>query len=60
MRAYGSSQRLSDEEIDEIREVYKDIGSYAETGRALGVSAGTVSRIIRRVGVWADRGERIK
>lgn len=56
MRAYGSSRRLTDEEIDEIREVYKDVGSYAETGRALGVSAGAVSRIVRRVGAWADRG----
>ena len=56
MRVAGSGARLSDYEIEEVREVYKELKSYAETSRALNISAGTVSRIVRRIGRYEERG----
>ena len=49
MRAAGTNVKLSEYEIAEVKEVYEDLRSYAETGRALNISAGTVSRIIRGI-----------
>ena len=39
-------------EIAEAKEVYQDVKSYAEVGRALNIHPGTVSRIIRGIGKY--------
>lgn len=50
MRPLGVNTRIADVEIEEVKLVYDECKSYAETGRALNISAGTVSRIIRKLG----------
>lgn len=50
MRPAGVNTRLSDYEIAEVKEVYADLHSYAATGRALNISPGVVSQIIRGLG----------
>lgn len=50
MRPAGVNRKLSEYEIVEVKEVYRDVKSYAETGRALNISAGVVSQIIRGKG----------
>lgn len=57
MRPAGVNTKLSEYEIAEVREVYKDLRSYAETGRALNVSAGVVSQIVRGIGSYSRGGE---
>lgn len=57
MRPAGTNRRITDQEIDEVKEVYKECMSYAETGRALNISAGVVSQIVRGIGVY-NRGEK--
>ncbi len=54
MRAAKVNVKLSEYEIEEVKEVYADLGSYAEVSRATNISAGTVSRIIR--GLFQSRG----
>lgn len=55
MRAAGTNVKLSEYEIEEVKEVYKDLKSYAETGRALNISAGVVSQIVRGIGQYYRR-----
>lgn len=55
MRAAGTNVKLTEYEIAEAKEVYQDIKSYAETGRALNISAGVVSQIIRGKGRYGGR-----
>lgn len=57
MRAAGTNVRLSDLEIVEVKEVYKECESYAETGRSLNISAGVVSQIVRGLGRFHRRAE---
>lgn len=59
MRAAGTNVKLSEYEIAEVKEVYKDLKSYAETARALNISAGVVSQIVRNIGVYRrkERGK---
>ena len=60
MRPLGVNTRITDEEIEEVKLVYAECKSYAETGRALNISAGTVSQIIRGLGRFhplARKGE---
>lgn len=52
MRPAGVNRKLSEYEIAEVKEVYRDVKSYAETGRALNISAGVVSQIIRGKGLF--------
>ena len=52
MRPAGTNVPLTESEIAEVKEVYADLHSYAETGKALNISAGTVSRIIRGIGKY--------
>lgn len=58
MRPLGTNVRISDYEIAEAKEVYKETRSYAETGRALNISAGTVSQIVRGLGRFHRRAEK--
>ncbi len=58
MRPLGTNVRISDYEIEEVKEVYKDTGSYVETGRSLNISAGTVSQICRGLGRFHRRAEK--
>ena len=57
MRPAGVNTKLSEYEIAEVKEVYKDLRSYAATGRALNISAGVVSQIVRGIGIYY-RGEK--
>ena len=52
MRAAGTNVKLTEYEIAEVKEVYQDLGSYAATGRALNISAGVVSQIVRNKGMY--------
>lgn len=58
MRPAGVNTKLSEYEIAEVKEVYKDLRSYAATGRALNISAGVVSQIIREQGRFFDYREK--
>lgn len=52
MRAAGTNVKLTEYEIAEVKEVYRDVKSYAETGRTLNISAGVVSQIVRGKGIY--------
>lgn len=54
MRPAGVNTRLSDYEIAEVKEVYAELHSYAETGRALNISPGVVSQIVRGIGKFRN------
>lgn len=57
MRPAGTNVKITDYEISEVKEVYRELGSYAETGRALNISAGVVSHIVRGIGRFAEGGD---
>lgn len=55
MRRARTNVKLSEYEVDEIKEVYQDMRSYAATARAVNVSAGVVSQIIRGKGRFSRK-----
>lgn len=58
MRASGTNVKLSEYEMAKVKEVYKECKSYAETGRALNISAGVVSQIVREIpGPYYERAK---
>lgn len=58
MRPAGVNVKLTEYEIAEVKEVYADLHSYAATGRALNISAGVVSQIIRGLGRFYEYKDR--
>lgn len=54
MRPAGVNIKLSEYEIAEVKDVYAELHSYAETGRALNISPGVVSQIVRGIGKFRN------
>lgn len=56
MRFAGTNVKITEEEISEVKDLYKLTGSYAETGRQLNMTGMTVSQIVRGLGRFAENG----
>lgn len=54
MRPEGVNVKITDEEIYEVKETYKELHSYAAVGRKLHISAGVVSQIVRGLGRYME------